>query len=122
MRDIRLSKEMGFNGARKYHKIEAPRYPYHADRMGFLVWTEAVLRDYNHPCIVAWVPLNESCGVDVVRYNREEQAHSQVMYYLTESRLGLCLHPALRCGAGDQRASHIREEAQDSAGGHSADQ
>ena len=94
MRDIRLSKEMGFNGASKHHKIEAPRYPYHADRMGFLVWTEVVLRDYNHPCIVAWVPLNESCGVDVVMSNREEQAHSQVMYYLTESRLGALSTPS----------------------------
>ena len=48
-------------------------------------WTEAVLRDYNHPCIVAWVPLNESWGVDGIMYNREEQAHSQAMYYLTKS-------------------------------------
>lgn len=106
VRDIRLSKEMGFNGARKHQKIEDPRYLYHADRMGFLVWaeyanayiysreyvqrmmpewTEAVLRDYNHPCIVAWVPLNESWGVDGIMYNREEQAHSQAMYYITKS-------------------------------------
>ena len=27
MRDIRLSKEMGFNGASKHHKIEAPQIP-----------------------------------------------------------------------------------------------
>lgn len=106
VRDILLSKEMGFNGARKHQKVEDPRYLYHADRMGFLVWaeysnayiysreyaermmpewTEAVLRDYNHPCIVAWVPLNESWGVDGIMYNREEQAHSQAMYYLTKS-------------------------------------
>ena len=26
-------------------------------------WTEAIERDYSHPCIVAWVPFNESWGV-----------------------------------------------------------
>ena len=40
VRDILLSKEMGFNGARKHQKVEDPRYLYHADRMGFLVWAE----------------------------------------------------------------------------------
>jgi beta-galactosidase/beta-glucuronidase len=25
-------------------------------------WQDAVRRDYNHPCIIAWVPVNESMG------------------------------------------------------------
>jgi len=75
--DIRMTKEMGFNGARKHQKVEDPRYLYWADRMGFLVsgemanaqgfdeeyaarftreWTEAVLRDINHPSIIIWAP------------------------------------------------------------------
>jgi beta-galactosidase/beta-glucuronidase len=75
---------MGFNGARKHQKVEDPRWLYWADRLGFLVWgemanayqyspdyvrritsewQEAVRRDYNHPCVVAWVPMNESWGV-----------------------------------------------------------
>jgi beta-galactosidase/beta-glucuronidase len=82
-RDIELAKEMGFNGARKHQKVEDPRWLYWADTLGFLVWgempnfhehsaaaesrmasewTEAVLRDRDHPSIVAWVPLNESFG------------------------------------------------------------
>lgn len=104
--DIRLSKEMGFNGARKHQKIEDPRYLYHADRMGFLVWGEisaayvysrryvqritgewmaAVLRDYNHPSIVVWTPLNESWGIGEVMNRKDEQSHSAAMVYLTKS-------------------------------------
>jgi hypothetical protein len=26
-------------------------------------WTEAIDRDYSHPCIIVWVPFNESWGV-----------------------------------------------------------
>lgn len=83
-RDIELAKAMGFNGARKHQKIEDPRWLYWADTLGFLVWgemanfhehspeaegrliaewREAVLRDRDHPSIVAWVPMNESFGL-----------------------------------------------------------
>src|SRR5256714_5032442 len=81
--DIGWMKMLGFNGARKHHKIEDPRWLYWCDRLGLLVWEEmpnarewslqaeerltaewsrAVRRDYNHPCIIAWVPVNESMG------------------------------------------------------------
>ncbi len=106
IRDITLCKEMGFNGVRKHQKVEEERFLYWADKLGFLVWEECanaylysreyikqmipewmeiVKRDYNHPCIVAWVPLNESWGVDNIMYREEEQAHSTCMYYLTRS-------------------------------------
>lgn len=106
IRDITLCKEMGFNGVRKHQKVEEERYLYWADKLGFLVWEEiasaylysreyagrmvpewmeVVKRDYNHPCIVAWVPLNESWGVDNIMSSQEEQAHSACMYYLTKS-------------------------------------
>ncbi|HBE85712.1 MAG TPA: glycoside hydrolase family 2, partial [Lachnoclostridium sp.] len=39
-KDILLSKNMGFAGARKHQKIEDPRYYYWADKLGFLVWGE----------------------------------------------------------------------------------
>ena len=81
--DIGWAKAFGFNGVRKHQKIEDPRWLYWCDRLGIMVWEEmpnarewsleaeeklsaewqrAVRRDYNHPCIVAWVPVNESMG------------------------------------------------------------
>ena len=104
--DIRLAKEMGFNGVRKHQKIEDPRFMYHADKMGFLVWGEIaaaydysrkyvkrityewideIFRDYNHPCIVVWTPLNESWGVTNIMIDEQQQAHSAAMVYLTKS-------------------------------------
>lgn len=38
--DIEACKAMGFNGVRKHQKVEDPRFLYHADRMGLLVWGE----------------------------------------------------------------------------------
>ncbi|AOZ93661.1 glycoside hydrolase family 2 protein [Paenibacillus crassostreae] len=105
-RDVELTKEMGFNGARKHQKIEDPRYLYWADRLGLLVWGEmanayqfsesyvarmtkewiqAVERDYNHPCIVAWVPLNESWGVPNILVDKQQQQHALSVYHMTKS-------------------------------------
>lgn len=103
--DIRMTKAMGFNGARKHQKVEDPRFLYWADKMGFLVsgeianayefddeyvraitaeWTEAVQRDYNHPSIVIWNPINESWGVPNLRDPRQQQ-HLRAMFTLTKS-------------------------------------
>ena len=81
--DIGWAKKFGFNGVRKHQKIEDPRWLYWCDRLGMMVWEEmpnarewsslseerlssewrrAVRRDYSHPCVVAWVPVNESMG------------------------------------------------------------
>ena len=105
-RDIVLAKEMGFNGARKHQKVEDPRWLYWADTLGFLVWgemanayayspnyvrritgewQEALRRDYNHPCIVAWVPMNESWGVPEVDTDPRHTEHLLAMYRLTRS-------------------------------------
>ena len=43
-----------------------------------------VQRDYNHPCIVIWVPVNESWGVPNLTDVRQ-QAHLKSLYYLTKS-------------------------------------
>lgn len=80
--DIELAMAMGFNGARLHEKVFEERYLYHCDKKGYLVWgeypdwgldcsrpdavfamipewLEAVNRDFNHPSIVGWCPLNE---------------------------------------------------------------
>jgi beta-galactosidase/beta-glucuronidase len=103
--DIRMTKEMGFNGARKHQKLEDPRYLYWADHLGFLVssemanayefddayvarftreWIAAVERDYNHPSIVIWAPINESWGVPNLR-DPHQQNHLKSLYALTHS-------------------------------------
>lgn len=79
--DIVLAMKAGFNAARLHQKVFEERFLYHADRMGYLVWGEfgdwgmdrdqpqstyvaqwheVLERDYSHPCIVGWCPLNET--------------------------------------------------------------
>ncbi|HEY5960552.1 MAG TPA: glycoside hydrolase family 2 TIM barrel-domain containing protein, partial [Polyangiaceae bacterium] len=104
--DIQLAKRMGFNGVRKHQKIEDPRYLYWADRLGLLVWEEmpsayrftsssvtrvtkqwleVLERDMSHPCIIAWVPFNESWGVPNLPDSASERNYVQALYYLTKS-------------------------------------
>jgi beta-galactosidase/beta-glucuronidase len=106
IKDIQLAQDMGFNGCRKHQKTEDPRFLYWADQMGFLVWgecasapiynneavnrllkewAEIIDRDYNHPCIVTWVPLNESWGVPNIHFDRQQQHFSQTMYHYIHS-------------------------------------
>ena len=106
LRDVLLAKEMGFNGVRKHQKIENPRYLYWADRMGLLVWEEmpsayrytlksiervtrewmeVLERDSSHPCIVAWVPFNESWGVPDLPDSPAQRNYVQALYHLTKT-------------------------------------
>lgn len=38
--DIQVTKDLGFNMIRKHVKVEPPRWYYHADRLGVLVWQD----------------------------------------------------------------------------------
>ncbi|UXM91803.1 glycoside hydrolase family 2 protein [Paenarthrobacter sp. JL.01a] len=88
VKDIELSMAAGFNGARLHQKVFEERFLFHADRLGYLVWgefgdwgvsgggtighnqkptasfvaqwLEVLQRDYNHPSIIGWCPLNET--------------------------------------------------------------
>jgi beta-galactosidase/beta-glucuronidase len=105
-RDVELAKAMGFNGVRKHQKIECPRYLYWADTLGLLVWEEmpsayrynktsierlarewtaVVDRDASHPCIVAWVPFNESWGVPDLPDSPAQRHYVQALYHLTKT-------------------------------------
>ena len=85
-KDIDIAIELGFNGARPHEKIFEEYYFYYADMKGYLVWgeypnwgclldsknnpaglenflpewKEELVRDYNHPSIIGWCPLNET--------------------------------------------------------------
>jgi hypothetical protein len=48
-------------------------------------WLDAVRRDYSHPCIVAWVPLNESWGVPNLERDPAQRAFVRALYHLTKA-------------------------------------
>ena len=81
--DIEASMRCGFNGARLHQKVFEPRFLYHADRLGYMVWAETgnwqldhtysdalywflpewleeMERDFSHPSIIGWCPFNET--------------------------------------------------------------
>lgn len=104
--DIKKIKQMGFNGVRMHQKVESPQFLCEADRLGLLVWGEmanayeystkyverftkewidVVKRDMSHPCIVAWVPINESWGVPSLNTSAQQRAHLMSLYHLTKA-------------------------------------
>lgn len=105
-KDVELTLAMGYNGARKHQKFEDPRYLYWADKLGLLVWgelpsaywlrdsekrnmmrdlSEGIKRDYNHPCLIAWVPVNESWGMPYIQTQKEAQELADALYYMAHS-------------------------------------
>lgn len=97
--DIILAKRMGLNGLRIHIKSEEPRRLYWADKLGLLIlqdmpntWNqnaqareaweatmrEAVIRDRNHPSIIAWVAFNETWGLAHPEYARNKDTQAWV--------------------------------------------
>jgi beta-galactosidase/beta-glucuronidase len=104
--EVELIKELGFNGARLHQKVEDPRFLYWCDRLGLLVWGEmagafafgheavrrlttewidVVRRDRSHPCVVTWVPFNESWGVQDIARSPEQRDFVRAVVHLTRA-------------------------------------
>jgi beta-galactosidase/beta-glucuronidase len=105
-REAELVKELGFNGVRIHQKVEDPRFLYWCDRLGLLVWAEmpsaftfdnqaverltnewmeVLRRDRSRPCIVTWVPINESWGIDDVATDPAQRSFATALYHLTKA-------------------------------------
>ena len=105
-REVELAKALGFNGVRVHQKVEDPRFLYWCDRLGLLTWgempsayaftdtaitrftqewTEAIQRDISHPCVVAWVPTNESWGVPDLMHDPRQRAYTRMLADLARS-------------------------------------
>jgi Glycosyl hydrolases family 2, TIM barrel domain/Glycosyl hydrolases family 2 len=105
-REVELVKALGFNGVRIHQKVEDPRFLYWCDTLGLLVWGEmanayvysdraaemllgewldVLRRDYNHPSIVTWVPLNESWGVPDLDRSKPQREFVRALYHLTRA-------------------------------------
>ena len=107
--DILLTKEMGFNGARKHQKFEDPYYYYLADELGLLTWCE-MPSAYNFNCdeiayiteewqsivntakkfssVITYVPLNESWGIRKAAVSPAQQSFAKSLYHLTKAMDG----------------------------------
>jgi beta-galactosidase/beta-glucuronidase len=105
-REVETIKALGFNSVRIHQKCEDPRWLFWADRLGLLVWGESasayafsasaveqfvtewmaiVRRDRSHPCVVAWVPVNESWGVQDIAGSAAQQNYARSLAALTRS-------------------------------------
>ena len=92
-RDIELSMQAGFNGARLHQKVFEERFHYWADKLGYITWGESpswgmdandnlavrnylsewaniMERDVNHPSIITWTPFNEEFWPNESSYPR----------------------------------------------------
>jgi hypothetical protein len=48
-------------------------------------WTEAIERDYSHPCVIVWVPFNESWGVPNLTSTQAHRNAVEALYHLTRT-------------------------------------
>ncbi|MFP5284031.1 MAG: glycoside hydrolase family 2 protein, partial [Actinomycetes bacterium] len=104
--EVRLARSLGFNGLRLHQHVADPRFLAECDRQGLLVWAEmpaayafsertvgrltrewleVVERDRSHPCVIAWVPFNESWGVAAVSTSAPQQHLVRALYSLTKA-------------------------------------
>ena len=106
--DIRRAQSLGFNGARLHQKVFDPAYLDAADRLGFLVWDEfpswgvdygsldyldafltqwkeVLDRDFNHPSVITWCPLNEVWDIATKSNSQPDLRFIDKVYEFTKS-------------------------------------
>ena len=105
-KDLRLAVELGFNMVRVHERSADPRYLTWAGYSGVMVWGESasaytfdatamirtttewaqiVMRDSSHPCVVVWVPFNESWGLASVATREDQRAFMRSVVNLTRA-------------------------------------
>ncbi len=93
-KDVKLAKQLGFNGMRMHQKVESHIFYYLCDKLGMYVWgeipsayeySERMKREFGadcleivaalkaHPSVIAWVIFNESWGIPKIKNDRECQ-------------------------------------------------
>jgi len=104
--------DAGFNGARLHQKVFEERFLYHCDKAGYLVWAEfgdwglrdraldsyynqpgaamvaqwieVLQRDYSHPSIIGWCPLNETHQLIEDKYTSLDDI-TKALFWMTKS-------------------------------------
>lgn len=105
--DIKRSLDLGFNGARFHEKVFDPKKLYYCDEAGYIIWgefpswgidysnlagvgqfiaewEEALRRDFNHPSIITWCPLNEVWGSWEDSRNTRDVRNVDIIYNFTK--------------------------------------
>ena len=105
--DIDRGLRLGFNGARLHQKIFDPKMIYLCDKKGYMTWgempswgvdystlgnvgqfitewEEAMKRDFNHPSIILWCPLNEVWGALTTHDQKRDIRFIDAVYQFTK--------------------------------------
>ncbi len=104
--EVEHVRALGFNGVRLHQSVVDPRFLSWCDRLGVLVWAEmpaayefsrrsvervtrewtaVMARDASAPCIIAWVPINESWGVPRLEVSAAQRDFVRALYHLTKA-------------------------------------
>ncbi len=132
--DIKASMSFGFNGARLHQKVFEPRFLYHADRLGYMVfdeagnwglnasepmnvynflpeWIEEMERDMCHPSVIGWCPFNETWDVDGRRQSNElMELVYNTTYAIDASRVIVTNSGSYPCPKNDAHDVHDYEQ------------
>lgn len=108
VKDIQLTLDCGFNGARMHEHVPSDLNFYYMDLLGHYAWQECpsahgysykankqyfeqfprlIKQHISHPCIIAYVLWNESWGINEIRESEEMQKMTVDMYNLVKQNV-----------------------------------